>query len=247
MLISEDIIDDLKDYMYNKEKTYKFEASNEKLVEDIDENYLIEIPEITLEGAKEHLTLILVNTENNKSLFEIAPHRELLDGELSAIPYWNITEEESFLFKNEMLDKLNITEDELFKICYENVDKLDFHFQLVSEYIQDMIGRHCLNLREEYAFKTSLPIMYFATIQNFRYGAKILLSETALGNIHEKLGDFIIIPSSIHEVIFIPYSDDLNREYFYNLVYETNRTILSLHEFLSDTIMLYDGKELSKF
>ena len=57
----------------------------------------------------------------------------------------------------------------------------------------------------------------------------------------------IILPSSIHEVLLIPYSEEMAEMDFQGMVREVNETSLSEEEILSDSVYIYDGNELKLF
>ena len=50
-----------------------------------------------------------------------------------------------------------------------------------------------------------------------------------------------MLPSSIHEVIFVPDDGTINYEELKNMVQEVNSTQVQVHEFLSNMIYFYDS------
>lgn len=67
-----------------------------------------------------------------------------------------------------------------------------------------------------------------------------------LSGVYERLGsDFVMFPSSTHEVIVMKYSDDMAVEELQNIVKTVNQQELSPEEKLSDNVYYYDGRSLS--
>lgn len=75
------------------------------------------------------------------------------------------------------------------------------------------------------------PII-FVTSTTKANGAGIIYCEEFLKAAREKLGDFFILPSSIHEVIFAPVNDEFPREFLDETVNSVNTTQVSDNEYL---------------
>ena len=81
-----------------------------------------------------------------------------------------------------------------------------------------------------------VPIQYIITnTMNFR-GASAILDVSALKELGQKLNvhDFIVLPSSIHEMIIIPSTGNDDIENFNIMVKEINRTQVEPEERLTD-------------
>ena len=62
-----------------------------------------------------------------------------------------------------------------------------------------------------------------------------------LHNISEEFGsNLIILPSSIHEVIIIPYKDDISLQFCKEMVTEINNTEVDREDILSNSVYIYD-------
>ena len=73
------------------------------------------------------------------------------------------------------------------------------------------------------------------------YGASAILYEGVLKNIAQRLGsDLVILPSSVHEVILLPYEDERRMEGLERMVREINQTVLPEEEVLSDQVYVYN-------
>lgn len=184
----------------------------------------------------------LINTLRNKAFLEDAPHRNLLD--LSLVYYMDFSSElhkdGCFIpIKNCHLTLWNITEEELYKHTIENMTQKDDAFLLnLYELAESM------NLPNDSEYARNMLCMYLLTNQNKLYGAAQILNEKILTSAAKIIGtDFLILPSSQHEVLLIPAnseSADLND--LADIVKYVNITQVATDEFLSDHIYHYDYK-----
>ena len=83
--------------------------------------------------------------------------------------------------------------------------------------------------------------MYVATNYEKLNGASVLLYPNLLRDFAEQIrSDFYILPSSIHEVIFVPESAGMDIEYMKTMVQEINVTQVADEEILSDNVYFYN-------
>ena len=199
-----------------------------------------EVPELTAEGARQHITLTLVNTKMNEKLLDTVPHFEILDGELSAIPRWQVSEEASFAVTNDLASAMQLTPDEVLQIGQQHIDNQKFTVQSMQEVLSSLIGDDMADMMPP----MESPQMIVLTSDNHIQGANALLSEDALKQVHEKIGNYVVLPSSIHEVICVPADEKLNPKELRAMVHEVNFGQVAPEERLSEEIMLFDGHKL---
>ena len=192
-----------------------------------------ELPRLTPDEAKRHITLTLMNTEHNREYLTNVPHFDICGGELSAIPRWLVSPEASFVVNNDLARSLNLTPDEVLQIGQSNINAQEFKAISMSALLTEMTG-------QEFEDGAQMIVL---TSEDRIQGSKAMLSEKALNMVHDRLGDFTILPSSIHEVICIPAGGD--PEELRAMVKEINETQVSPEERLSDNIFSYDGMKLS--
>jgi hypothetical protein len=85
-------------------------------------------------------------------------------------------------------------------------------------------------------------------LSNFKgiNGASCLLYENVLSEFAQLIqSDFYILPSSIHEIILVPYDKAILKEALAEMVEEVNRTQVSGDEVLSDRVYFYSRKNNS--
>ena len=77
-------------------------------------------------------------------------------------------------------------------------------------------------------------------------GASMLLSDRAMEMVRKTVGDdFFILPSSIHETLIVPKTDDMSLENLEKMVREVNATEVKPGERLSDHVYEYDAEDCS--
>lgn len=205
-----------------------------------------ELPDLTPEEARRHITLTLVNTERNEQLLAKTPHFEI--GDLSAIPRWYISDNASFVVNNDVAASLMMTPDEVLSVGQQNINAQEFEIKPMQEILRDMFSAEGMDPEMmDMMMPPDMdgPQMIVMTSPSHTNGANSLLSEKALDQVHDMLGDYIVLPSSIHEVICIPADDRMSSDELRNMVHEVNVTQVAPQDFLSDNIMKYDGQKLS--
>ena len=146
--------------------------------------------------------------------------------------------------QNPMLHNYDIGIDELYRHAKENIEN-DYTVTDINEIICGMIGfPDELNMRPVKTDNT----MWVVTNRKKINGASSILNKKALIELSEKFedGEYIIIPSSIHECIAVPLKDT-DPTYLKALVREVNDTEVRADEILTYNIYLYKNGELSIF
>ena len=89
-------------------------------------------------------------------------------------------------------------------------------------------------------YEDNMMPMFVATNSKKVNGAGVILYDGLLRTFAEKIGgDFYILPSSVHEVIFVPANGDMDARYLIQMVKEVNATEVSPDEVLSDNVYMY--------
>lgn len=131
--------------------------------------------------------------------------------------------------RKSFLNNIEVSEKELIESAMEHL-KRDLSVRSMSEIMSEMMG---LDMIEEDVS------MYVISNKETYYGsAGILLEET-----YEKLSPilgpvFVILPSSLHECIAVPYTGD--KEDYLHMVMEVNETQVSAEEKLADHVYIRD-------
>ena len=88
----------------------------------------------------------------------------------------------------------------------------------------------------------SSPAIFVATVENGYSGAGVLLYPGFLDYAAGRLKDrFYILPSSIHELLFIEDKDDIRPEFLKEMVRSINEAHVAPEDRLSDCVYHYTG------
>lgn len=190
------------------------------------------------ERIKSRIYVKLINAGQNAESLEDTPHRFFLD--FAIVYYIKVRDDEdglqSITIKNQYLNLWGISEDELYRTGLKNLED--------SEHILFKDMREILPPWLQTQAEPSLP-MYVLTNDCRCYGASVLLLKNALKKISQRLGNLIILPSSLHELIVLPenqYTEDY--EACAEMVKNINATVVLPEDYLSDHVYMYDSETL---
>lgn len=209
-----------------------------------------ELPIFTVEEAKKHITLTLINEEKNKKMLMEVPHFRVggADSDVVAIPRWYISDDASFVVNNDVASQLCLTPDEIIKIGVENINAQEFQVLSMKDLLMEMVVKDGIPLsmvEDMFSSDLSNPPMIVVTNVRKLQGASAILSSQALKRVEEIIGgEYYILPSSIHEAIAVPVKD-LNVEELKQMVREINMTEVKPEDVLSDNVFKYNGDKLS--
>lgn len=202
------------------------------------------------ENIKKRIIFKLINTEKNTELLQTLPHRQLNNLSIIYCLFLDgiFGDYATTIINNFHIMKWNLTENDLFRLAYDNtIEICNKEFRTMNEIMVDMLMSDGISedLRESILLQlesdnTSLP-MYVLTNKYRLFGASLIIYDDILKDISDKIGDFYIIPSSIHEVIIIPVSSGMDEEHMSGMVGEVNATQVAYDEVLSDNIYLYNN------
>lgn len=84
------------------------------------------------------------------------------------------------------------------------------------------------------------------TNRNKVFGGIMMTWQYTLEKLKEKLGseEFIVLPSSIHEVLAIPLNEETEWKGLKEMVKEVNNTMVIQEEVLSDSLYVYKNGKL---
>lgn len=189
------------------------------------------------ESSKGNIILKLVNAETNAAFLEDKPHRIIADLALVYAVKVDCHKYEDMIssctINNSMLETWNVTEDMLYEVAISNLkENASIDFRSMSKLLgtEDNV---CTNL-------------YVLTNIDRFYGSTLVLLKEEMKKIKENIGNFIMLPSSIHEWILIANVDinnELELEQMTTMVSEVNRT-LEPNIVLSNHIYVYDDEEI---
>lgn len=221
---------------------------------------LASIPFTNYFTVKDQLFCKLINYEKNRTLLNNIPHKRYLDLAIIFCVLVKIDGDglASITVKNDLMEQWAITVDSLYEKAIENTPLLfKPSVQPMEDIIKGIIG-------DQYPFDEGtdgmnellpeLLIQQNSSSKNSQMlvcgnqyglgGAAYLLQKDELHKLSRKLNsNLYILPSSIHELIIIPYSDRISKDDLLTMVQDVNATQVAPDEFLADNIYLYSREE----
>lgn len=198
------------------------------------------------ESVKDKIAYKIVNTEWNSNLLRDVPHISFLD--LSVVFYMILEHDDegnaTVLLHNEHLKAWDKTADDLFEVAKVNTQKIiPYTIKDIFDTMAGIIGIDKSELELPLMCdENDVVPMYVITNKSMLYGACAMLEKDLLKNLGEKFGSFIIIPSSVHELIIVPSEQDsCDMEYFSEIINEVNTSQLAEEEVLSDHAYFYNA------
>ena len=202
-------------------------------------------------NVKDRICFKLVNREKNAELLTDTQYLEYQD--LAVVVYILVSKDKSGItsitVRNSLMNMWGMDEDILYHLAKKNTQRLfrgrvSTMLEMMAEIIDESADRLDEEMVEAFfdmdVYEDSAFPMYVATNVFKMNGACILLYDGVLKKFAEKIsGDFYILPSSVHEVIFVPANGDMDARYLIQMVKEVNATEVSPDEVLSDNVYMY--------
>lgn len=193
------------------------------------------------ERAKELLYPVLVNTEKNSEFLKDLVHREFLD--LSIIYMLRITTENGFgnatvRVTQTLLKLYGVTEEEVYETAIKNLQRDTYSLVDMETVVRKMMGDEEIEQLEINPLLAGK--MYVCTNQHKMYGAAGILNADFLRE-KSKGRCFYVLPSSVHETIFVLAESDMEVNHLNCMVKEVNETQVDETEVLADHVYYYDG------
>lgn len=199
-------------------------------------------------ACKERICYKLVNADRNRELLADAPHIIVCD-DLAVLFYILVSNDgegtATITVRNNMTDLWGVEEDELFKIALLNTQRLfrgsvmsmaSVMMDLLSDRMDDEYSSEFFDM----VVSEDMVPMYVCSNSQKVNGAGVILYKDLLKQFAEKTGsDFYILPSSIHETLLVPVSDQMEVEALRSMVREVNATQVAPEEVLSDNVYIY--------
>lgn len=140
------------------------------------------------------------------------------------------------------LEAIDVSISEFVKVATRNT-KITIHS--LQSVLMDLMKEDGDMLDDEIISEMCIPeddgLMSVAIDPSGHYGTTIFVNNNLLQKTREKLGDFYIIPSSVHEVLLVK-ADTTSGEDLRNIIGEVNTNVLAPEDFLSNNAYIYNGE-----
>lgn len=206
--------------------------------------------------VRSRIMLRLIHAEMNRELLSDLPFIPYLD--LAIVFYLFLESSDAgqmtTLIRNDNIRIWNIKKENLLRIALDNTpQRYPARIRSIEDVIRDMAKKHGFDNNQtgketdthfendspSESSANELPLYLLSNISGI-YGAACILYPRILKDFVDELErDLFIIPSSIHEVLITPQTDEVSTEYLNQMVQNVNHTEVSLEDQLSDHIYLY--------
>ncbi len=221
---------------------YKNGVSEEQIVENM-KAAVIKTPELSKlgiekENAKEHIRFSMMSIDDNREYLRNIPYEKVAD--LAAVPKWGLDDGMSFVMNNKICRQLEMTKEEVLDIAHSNLETEDFSVRSMLSIVGNAMGMFSED-SIEVSDKRANQLLVVSNKQGID-GAAEIINKKAMDEVRSRMGeDFVILPSSRHEVICIPKSSAGDIKNLQDMVKTVNRTTVDIKDRLSDNVYEYDG------
>jgi len=207
------------------------------------------------EKIKDRIVCKLINMESNQLFLQDKPYSKMED---LAVVYQILMDKTkngtaTVTITDNLMDGYGITLDELHNTAMQNMDTLQLHcFKGMNEvmaeiYAESIAWENQISMEEakEMALQMMLDIpdsMYVLTNETKVNGATAILNDDIRQAIAKQVGNFYVLPSSLHETLIVPKSSGMKMKELEQMVQEVNQTQVAAEERLSDHVYEYDAK-----
>lgn len=198
-----------------------------RILNDVDgidiENYT------NLSLVRDKISCKLLNAKANELYLADKPHTKFLD--LVVMYVVNISKTMTMPITNDVLEKFGITKPTLHKIAMKNLAESANKIESLQDVLKHLVGEDNDLASED----TGVTVL---TNNESKFGANLILDKGVMEAVSKRMGgDFIIIPSSIHEVLIMPMS--FGTEGLTDMIRTVNASSVDPVDVLSDHPYVY--------
>lgn len=220
---------------YNGDYAYIYDVAKRIVIKEV-----LNLPQFYLDGMvnfnkiKDKVVPVIINKDRNKEYLKDKIYTPFLD---LAIIY-------KIILNTDWTQSTIVTES-LFN--YWGIDKQTLHEEAVKNLPEAEIHSMASLLRDFAEFPDEdidddFPMKVITNDKKISGVSSVLLNNEFLRSLYEDMGKFIILPSSIHEVIVIPAGKRIDEgKFLADTVKDVNESVVSDEDFLSNSVYLFDG------
>ena len=241
-------------YLEKYYEDYQNGKDMQDIVTEVIKMYKMAMADITPENlenlekwdcVKDRLVLRLVSKEKNRAELINLIHEDICDLAVIAAIVVEKSKEgvKTIRITYDLAEKWGVTEEEILKIAKENTQQI-FPPQLekLIDYVTNMTD---VTREELLQGRKDGPEIHILTNDLCINGATVILYDSFMKEVYERLGGkFIILPSSVHEVLVVPLEDSVYIPYLQEVVESINQRFVAEDEILSDNVYMYDGEKI---
>ena len=226
---------------------YPIDSIAREAVESIMKSFDIPLPlpedEFDLKDMTADIRPRLISKERNPIIAEMAPHMEVCEGLMLIADV--VRGDFRAMITNELIKDSGIADDELFDIALGNIPDDEAVMFGLSDMIYATAGERTelLGSDTDSSAIDDFEVFILSNREMF-WGAAALLYPGVMDKLHKMLGDFYVIPSSVHELLLLPITADADPKNISQMIWSANRSVVNEEEVLSDDLYIYDSDKL---
>lgn len=196
------------------------------------------------EIVKDRICYRLIGKEGNEDLLVDIPHMEFLDMVICFYyaPHIEELREGIIPIYNSHMEMWGVCTEDLFRLAQTNTPRLfPWKCSALDEIIKKLAEQegYDISVREDAAVP-DIPMKILSN-QKRRHGAVCIIYPGVLEEIAAEEGNFYIIPSSVHELIFLQDDGRRMAEVLKGMITEVNRELVRPAEVLTNSLYYYDS------
>ena len=223
---------------------YPIDKIAHEAVESIMKSFDIPLPfpedDFDLKDMTDDIRPRLISKERNHVIAETAPHMDVADGLMLIADV--VRGEFRAMITNDMMKDSDIVEDELFDIALGNIPEGEAVMFGLSDVVYappeertELLGRGV-----DRSAIDDFEVFILSNRDMF-WGAAALFYPGVMDRLREMLGDFYVIPSSVHELLLLPITADADPKNISEMIWSANRSVVDEEEVLSDDLFLCES------
>lgn len=212
--------------------------------------------EFSFEEQKNNIIYRLVNYKKNKKILGELPHIRFMD---LAITFHCLVKQDdegigTIRITNDIMKQWEVSLKTLIKLASQNTPKLfPVRIRTMEEVIRDILKKDMQEALNPYDMQDAMidsllsdldkdkkiPMYIMTNIQGINGASTLLYQKTLNSFANELQSDFYILPSSIHEIILVPFQEQFSKDSLRSMVCDVNQTQVPVDEILSDHVYIY--------
>lgn len=196
---------------------------------------------IDINEMKDRIFMKLINYEANIDMLKTCPHIIQEDMAITFRLLFGKNDDgiASALIDNNQFSELDMSKNQLYELAKENMARI---FPARIDRLVDILEAATdLDISE---LDVESPVeLYVLTNDSGINGATCMFYSNVLDEAKKMIGDFYILPSSIHEVILMPKSPVIDVDELNCMVRDINKYVVDSRDVLSNNVYEYDEAE----
>ena len=194
------------------------------------------------ETAKDLLFVDVVGTKVNAEMLAKVPHTDMED--ISMVYRMQLEQlsdgAATVLITNDLMNRMGVTKEQLHADAMANSEVVrPASMRTMAEVMAQMMGMSV----EDFPMDMSGPQMYVVTNEEGFHGAAAAFYPDFMDNAAKELGgNFFILPSSVHEMLFLSDDGYMNVSELRDMVTSINASEVAPADRLTDSVYHYDAE-----